>query len=162
MTAESPDPLEPPAQLFQDLRSTPGGLSGREAARRLEVTGPNELGRRGGRTWPGELAGQFTHPLALLLALAAALAWASGTPRLAIAIAAVIFLNAAFSMRVASIWTPVDGKEAAIALAGVAARCNTADLPLPSSSRTEGGSTARSGDPTELALLEMALPRGPM
>ena len=97
MTAESPDPLEPLAQLFQDLRSTPGGLSGREAARRLEVTGPNELARRGGRTWPGELAGQFTHPLALLLALAAVLAWASGTPRLAIAIAAVIFLNAAFS-----------------------------------------------------------------
>jgi calcium-translocating P-type ATPase len=97
MTGESPDPLEPLAQLFQDLRSTPGGLSGREAARRLEVTGPNELARRGGRTWPGELAGQFTHPLALLLALAAVLAWASGTPRLAIAIAAVIFLNAAFS-----------------------------------------------------------------
>ncbi|TVZ05321.1 cation-transporting P-type ATPase [Trebonia kvetii] len=97
MTAESPDPLEPLAQLFQDLRSTPGGLTGREAARRLEVTGPNELARRGGRTWPGELAGQFTHPLALLLALAAVLAWASGTPRLAIAIAAVIFLNAAFS-----------------------------------------------------------------
>jgi calcium-translocating P-type ATPase len=97
MTAESPDPLEPLAQLFQDLRSTQGGLSGREAARRLEVTGPNELARRGGRRWPGELAGQFTHPLALLLAVAALLAWASGTPRLAIAIAAVIFLNAAFS-----------------------------------------------------------------
>ena len=97
MTAESPDPLEPLAQLFQDLRSTPGGLSGREVGRRLEVTGPNELTRRGGRRWPGELAGQFTHPLALLLALAAVLAWASGTPRLAVAIAAVIFLNAAFS-----------------------------------------------------------------
>jgi calcium-translocating P-type ATPase len=97
MTAESPDPLEPLAQLFRDLRSTPGGLSGREAARRLEATGPNELARRGGRRWPGELAGQFTHPLALLLAVAAVLAWASGTPRLAIAIAAVIFLNAAFS-----------------------------------------------------------------
>ena len=93
----APDPMEPVAQLFRDLRSAPGGLSGREAARRLEVAGPNELTRRGGRRWPGELAGQFTHPLALLLALAAALAWASGTPRLAIAIAAVIVLNAAFS-----------------------------------------------------------------
>jgi calcium-translocating P-type ATPase len=89
--------MEPVAQLFRDLRSAPGGLSGREAARRLEVAGPNELTRRGGRRWPGELAGQFTHPLALLLALAAALAWASGTPKLAIAIAAVIVLNAAFS-----------------------------------------------------------------
>ena len=93
----APDPMERVAQLFRDLRSAPGGLSGREAARRLEVAGPNELTRRGGRRWPGELAGQFTHPLALLLALAAALAWASGTPRLAIAIAAVIVLNAAFS-----------------------------------------------------------------
>jgi len=97
MTAESPDPLEPLAQLFQDLRSGPGGLSSREVGRRLAVTGPNELARRGGRRWPGELAGQFTHPLALLLAVAAVLAWASGTPRLAVAIAAVIFLNAAFS-----------------------------------------------------------------
>ena len=61
------------------------------------AAGSGELTRRGGRRWPGELAGQFTHPLALLLALAAALAWASGTPKLAIAIAAVIVLNAAFS-----------------------------------------------------------------
>jgi len=97
MTAESPNPLEPLAQLFRDLRSTSGGLSSREAARRLEAAGPNELARRGGRHWPGELAGQFTHPLALLLAVAAALAWASGAPKLAIAIAAVIMLNAAFS-----------------------------------------------------------------
>jgi len=91
------DPLEPLAQLFRDLRASPDGLSGREAARRLQVTGPNELTRRGGRQWPGDLARQFTHPLALLLALAAVLAWVSGTPKLAVAIAAVILLNAAFS-----------------------------------------------------------------
>jgi len=85
------------AQLFRDLRAVPGGLSGREAARRLEVSGPNELSRRGGRRWPGELAAQFTQPLAVLLAVAGVLAWASGTPRLAIAIAAVILLNAGFA-----------------------------------------------------------------
>ena len=85
------------AQLFRDLRAVAGGLSGREAARRLEVYGPNELARRGGRRWPGELAAQFTQPLAVLLAVAAVLAWASGTPRLAIAIAAVILLNAGFA-----------------------------------------------------------------
>ena len=95
--ARPPDPLEPLAQLFRDLRSAPGGLSSREAARRLEVAGSNELARRGGRRWPRELAGQFTHPLALLLAVAVVLAWASGTPRLAIAIGAVILLNAGFS-----------------------------------------------------------------
>ena len=92
-----PDPLEPLAQLFRDLRSSPSGLSAREAARRLEVNGPNELSRRGGRRWPGELARQFTQPLALLLAVAAVLASVSGTPRLGIAIAAVIFLNAGFA-----------------------------------------------------------------
>jgi len=91
------DALEPMAQLFRDLRAEPGGLSGREAARRLEVSGPNELARRGGRRWPGELAAQFTQPLAVLLAVAGVLAWASGTPRLAIAIAAVILLNAGFA-----------------------------------------------------------------
>ena len=91
------DPLEPMPQLFRDLRAAPGGLSGREASRRLEVSGPNELARRGGRQWPGELLAQFTQPLAVLLAVAAVLAWVSGTPRLAIAIAAVILLNATFA-----------------------------------------------------------------
>ena len=91
------DPLEPLEELFRDLRATATGLSSREAARRLEVSGPNELVRRGGRRWPGELARQFTHPLALLLAAAAGLAWASGAPRLAVAIVAVILLNASFS-----------------------------------------------------------------
>jgi calcium-translocating P-type ATPase len=92
-----PDPLEPLGELFRDLRSAPGGLSSREAARRLEVTGANELARRAGRRWPGELAAQFTQPLAVLLALAAVLALASGAPRLAVAVAAVILLNAGFS-----------------------------------------------------------------
>jgi len=92
-----PDPLEPLAELYRDLRSSPTGLSEREAARRLEVNGPNQLSRRGGRRWPGELARQFSQPLAVLLAVAAALAWVSGTPRLAVAIVAVIFLNAAFA-----------------------------------------------------------------
>jgi calcium-translocating P-type ATPase len=91
------DPLEPLEELFRDLRASPAGLSGREAARRLEVSGPNELTRRGGRRWPGELARQFTHPLALLLATAAVVAWASGTPPLAVAIVTVILLNASFS-----------------------------------------------------------------
>jgi calcium-translocating P-type ATPase len=91
------DPLEPLARLFRDVRSSPDGLSAREAGRRLEVCGPNELSRRGGRRWPRELASQFTQPLALLLAVAAVLAAVSGTPRLGIAIVAVIFLNAGFA-----------------------------------------------------------------
>ncbi len=91
------NPLEPLAQLFRDLRSSPDGLSSREAMRRLEVSGPNQLTRRSGRRWPAELAGQFTQPLAVLLTVAGVLAWISGTPRLGIAIAAVILLNAGFA-----------------------------------------------------------------
>ena len=85
------------AELFRNLRTTPSGLSGREAAHRLLVHGANELTRRGGRRWPGELLSQFTQPLAILLALAAVLAWAGGTPALAVAVVAVILLNAGFA-----------------------------------------------------------------
>ncbi|HEU5417561.1 MAG TPA: cation-transporting P-type ATPase [Streptosporangiaceae bacterium] len=92
-----PDPLEPLSELLRDLRTSRTGLTSREAARRLVAYGPNELSRRSGRRWPRELAQQLIHPLALLLAAAAVLAWASGAPRLAMAIAAVIVLNAVFA-----------------------------------------------------------------
>ncbi|MFE1318669.1 cation-translocating P-type ATPase [Kitasatospora phosalacinea] len=92
-----PDPREPVRLLLRQLHSSPSGLSGREAERRLAVYGPNTLARRGGRRWPRELARQFTHPLALLLALAAVLAAVSGAPALAVAIVAVILLNAALA-----------------------------------------------------------------
>jgi len=88
------DPRQPLAELFWRLRTSPTGLSEREAARRLVAEGPNELARRGGRHWPGDLARQFTHPLALLLAAAAALALVNRSALLAGAIAAVIVLNA--------------------------------------------------------------------
>ncbi|MCU7826477.1 cation-transporting P-type ATPase [Kitasatospora sp. DSM 101779] len=91
---EGPDPREPVNLLFRDLRTSPDGLAEREAGRRLAVHGPNALARRGGRRWPAELVQQFTHPLAVLLALAAVLALVSGAPALAVAIAAVIVLNA--------------------------------------------------------------------
>ncbi|MEU7909224.1 cation-transporting P-type ATPase [Actinoplanes sp. NPDC049118] len=95
-----PDPVDerrPPLQLFRDLRTTADGLGAREAARRLTVYGPNELARRGGRRWPRELLAQFTQPLAVLLMIAAVLAWLGGTPPLAVAVVAVILLNAGFA-----------------------------------------------------------------
>jgi len=91
------DPRRAVETLFQSLRSGPDGISSREAERRLVVYGRNELLRRGGRRWPKQLATQFTHPLALLLWLAAGLAFAGGTPVLGAAILAVIVLNAVFS-----------------------------------------------------------------
>ena len=91
------DPQRPLAELYRDLRTSTEGLSAREAARRLLVYGSNTLVQRSGRRWPQELLSQFTQPLALLLAVAAVLAWFSGTPSLSAAVLAVIVLNAAFA-----------------------------------------------------------------
>ncbi|MEV6139058.1 cation-transporting P-type ATPase [Nocardia sp. NPDC051990] len=91
------DPTERVDLLLRDLRSSRSGLTAREAERRLIHVGPNRLQRRGGRRWPRELLRQFTHPLALLLWAAAGLAWAVGIVPVAIAIVAVIVINAAFA-----------------------------------------------------------------
>jgi calcium-translocating P-type ATPase len=94
---EDVDPRRGLEALLQSLRSGLDGISSREAERRLVVYGRNELRRQGGRGWPQQLLAQFTHPLALLLWLAAALAFIGGTALLGAAILAVIGLNAAFS-----------------------------------------------------------------
>ena len=91
------DPRIQLALLYRNLRASPRGLTSLQARRRLVRYGPNELTRRQGRRWPGALARQFTHPLALLLAAAAVLAEVSGSPRLAVAISVVIVLNALFA-----------------------------------------------------------------
>jgi calcium-translocating P-type ATPase len=95
--AATPDPTEAVERLLRDLKTSGAGLSSREAQRRLVQYGPNELQRRAGRRWPRELARQFTHPLALLLVAAAGLAWIAGIVPVAIAIAVVIVINAAFA-----------------------------------------------------------------
>jgi calcium-translocating P-type ATPase len=91
------DPQEPVAVLLRHLETGRGGLSEREAARRLVVYGRNELHRRGGRQWPRELVRQFTHPLALLLWVAGVLALVAVSALLSAAIFAVIVLNALFA-----------------------------------------------------------------
>ena len=114
LPASSPESsaLEPVPLLLRDLGTTPHGLTSREAARRLTAYGPNELRRRGGRTWPRDLARQFTHPLALLLWAAAALALVANTAVLAAAIVAVIVLNAGFAF-----WQEQQAERAVEALA---------------------------------------------
>jgi calcium-translocating P-type ATPase len=91
------DPTERADRLLRTLKSSDDGLGSREAERRLVQFGPNELTRRGGLRWPRELARQFTHPLALLLVAAAALAWIAGIMPVALAIVVVILLNATFA-----------------------------------------------------------------
>ncbi|GAB7006668.1 cation-transporting P-type ATPase [Nocardioides sp. AN3] len=84
--------------MLAGLRTSAGGLTDREAARRLEVDGANELTghRRSGLAT--EVVGQLVHPLALLLWLAAALSAVSGSLPLATAIVTVILLNAVFAV----------------------------------------------------------------
>ena len=91
------DPREPVAALLRELGSREQGLSQREAGRRLIAYGPNTLERRARRRWPRQLALQFTHPLALLLWVAAALAFVAGLEVVGIAILVVIVLNALFA-----------------------------------------------------------------
>ncbi len=85
---------EPLARLFAELRSNRRGLTGREAARRLTVYGPNSLEIQRRRSPWRDLGVQLTHPLALLLWAAAGLSWATGAPTVAVAVAVVILLNA--------------------------------------------------------------------
>ena len=91
------DPEEEISLLLRDLGTSRQGLSPREATRRLEQHGPNEIQRREQRSRVRDLAAQFTHPLALLLWVAAALAVVGGIVPLALAIVAVIVLNAVFA-----------------------------------------------------------------
>jgi magnesium-transporting ATPase (P-type) len=96
-SAVAVDPEEAADRLLRDLRSAPEGLSTREAQRRLLQYGPHTLQRRHKRRWPSELARQFTHPLALLLWLAAGLLLVVGSNVVAAAVVLIIVLNAAFS-----------------------------------------------------------------
>ena len=91
------DPEEAAELLLRDLRTSRRGLSEVEAGQRLARYGSNELRRRGGRRWPGELARQLVHPLALLLWLAAVLLMLVGSLVVAVAVMLIILLNAAFA-----------------------------------------------------------------
>lgn len=91
------DPEEAADRLLRDLRSDRAGLSTRESERRLLQYGPNALRFQQKRRWPVELARQFTHPLALLLWLAAGLLVIVGSNVVAGAVVLIIVLNAAFS-----------------------------------------------------------------
>ncbi|TMQ90517.1 cation-transporting P-type ATPase [Actinomadura soli] len=92
------DPREPLPLLRKELRTGDRGLSGREAARRLAVYGPNQVRRREKRSLSRLLSAQLLHPLALLLWGAGALAFMAGMPVLGWAILAVIVVNAVFAL----------------------------------------------------------------
>ena len=91
------DPEEELGLLLRDLGTTRDGMRQGGAGMRFAQQGPNEIVRREQRIRLRDLAAQFTHPLAVLLWAAAALAVVGGIVPLAIAIVAVIVLNALFA-----------------------------------------------------------------
>ena len=93
--AEPPVWARPPAAVLAELESAGEGLAEVEAARRLEVHGPNRLpaARRGGPL--GRFARQFKNVLIYALLAAAVLAAAIGHELDALVILAVVLVNAA-------------------------------------------------------------------
>lgn len=73
------------------------GLSSAEAQRRLEHFGANALPPAQQRSLVVRLGDQLLHPMALLLWVAGGLALLAGTQQLAVAIWAVVLINASFS-----------------------------------------------------------------
>ena len=91
------DPQERIDSLFVHLGTRSAGLTARESQRRLVQFGANEITRAEEASHLVEVGRQLVHPLALLLWVAAALSLASGSRTLALAIVAVILLNAALA-----------------------------------------------------------------
>jgi potassium/sodium efflux P-type ATPase len=84
-------------EVLAELGSGPGGITTDEAQVRLHQVGPNALpGERG----PGparQLLAQMVHRFALMLWIAAILAFIGGMPQLGWAIIAVVIINGVFS-----------------------------------------------------------------
>ena len=74
------DPQDRIDSLLAHLGTRTEGLTGREAQRRLDQFGPNEITRTQKSSRLRELARQLAHPLALLLWVAAVLSLPAATP----------------------------------------------------------------------------------
>lgn len=81
----------------EPARDLPPGLTSTEAARLLTTAGPNEIVEAKGPSHVREFLENFVQLLALLLWAGALLALVGGLPQLAVAIVAVIVVNAIFA-----------------------------------------------------------------
>lgn len=79
------------------MTTTAAGLSTAEAERRSVASGRNRLPEPRRTPWPRRLAGELTHFFAIMLWVAAVLAFVAGLPQLGVAIAAVVLLNGIFA-----------------------------------------------------------------
>jgi P-type Ca2+ transporter type 2C len=87
----------PAEAVLGELGVDAGGLSHQEAAARLAQAGPNRLPQARGPSLPRQFAAQLLHFFALLLWVAAVLAFIGQMPQLGWAIIAVVIVNGAFS-----------------------------------------------------------------
>jgi len=94
---EAPVIAIPQGEVYRRLDSSRRGLTAAEAARRLEIYGPNQLAEAGKTPLLLRFLGNFYQVFALLLWASAALAFFSGSAELGWAIIFVIVVNAVFS-----------------------------------------------------------------
>ena len=86
-----------PEAALADLVTARHGLTDAEAAERLQQVGPQSVPEAPGPTLGRRLVEQLVHFFALMLWIAAGLAFVGGLPELGIAIIVVILVNGAFS-----------------------------------------------------------------
>ena len=98
-------------QVYETLSTSEKGLSEAETAIRIKHYGFNELPEPARRSLLLRFTDQLTHFMALLLWVAGALAFVSGTPELGWAVWAVIWINAGFSF-----WQEFQAEQALTAL----------------------------------------------
>jgi len=104
----------PPEAVYGSLNTQIGGLSDAEAIARLAKFGANELPEPQQRSLWLKFVDQLTHLMAILLWVAAILAFISGTPALAWAILATIWIGAIFGF-----WQEFQAERAIAALKNV-------------------------------------------
>src|SRR5690242_16744598 len=79
-------------EALERLVTSHNGLAPAEASARLRRLGPNSLPRARRSRWWIVLASNFFHLFAILLWIAALLAWLAGMPQLMIAIGLVVII----------------------------------------------------------------------
>jgi calcium-translocating P-type ATPase len=115
-------------RLYAHLHSSAQGLSQTEAVRRLAKHGVNRLEKISGQSLPGKLLKEFTHFFALILWVAAGLAFfaewresGQGMATLGYAVLGVIVVNGLFSF-----WQEYRAEKALVALSNLLPRHTTA------------------------------------
>jgi Mg2+-importing ATPase len=97
MAAADPDSradwLDAGPAVLERFGSQPGGLTSAEAARRLEIDGPNVVAKGRRRSVPVQLLVRFGNPLVLLLLGAATIAGATGDKRSFFVIVVMVLLS---------------------------------------------------------------------